>query len=65
MILSEEEKVSERGKKLLQLAIDELKLVTRRYARKQIKWTKNRFLSRKDRQVNDEIIFEYSFLIPC
>ncbi|ENN70881.1 hypothetical protein YQE_12286, partial [Dendroctonus ponderosae] len=51
LILSEAEKTSEVGRKLLQLAIDELKMVTRRYARKQIKWMSNRFLSRKDRQV--------------
>lgn len=39
------------GLKLLDECLDELKLVTRRYSRKQIKWIQNRFLGSKDRQV--------------
>lgn len=39
------------GFKLLNDCLDELKLVTRRYSRKQIKWINNRFLGNKDRQV--------------
>ena len=39
------------GFKLLNECLNELKLVTRRYSKKQIKWIKNRFLGNKDRQV--------------
>jgi len=39
------------GKKLLQQGIDDLKLVTRRYAKKQNKWVMNRLIRRGDRQV--------------
>lgn len=39
------------GKKLLQQGIDDLKLVTRRYAKKQDKWVMNRLIRRGDRQV--------------
>ena len=45
LMLSDEDKKSNNGKKLLQEGVDLLKLVTRRYARKQIKWISNRFLS--------------------
>ncbi|KAM0733617.1 tRNA dimethylallyltransferase [Formica fusca] len=51
LILSEEERASEKGKKLLQQGIDDLKLVTRRYAKKQNKWVMNRLIRRGDRQV--------------
>ncbi|XP_026469012.1 tRNA dimethylallyltransferase-like [Ctenocephalides felis] len=37
--------------KLLKECLDNLKLVTRRYARKQNRWVRNRFLGYKDRQV--------------
>lgn len=36
---------------LLRSCCDELKLVTRRYSKKQLKWINNRFLASKDRQV--------------
>ncbi|XP_023163571.2 tRNA dimethylallyltransferase [Drosophila hydei] len=39
--------------KLLSSCCDELKLVTRRYSKKQLKWINNRFLASKDRQVPD------------
>lgn len=39
------------GKKLLQQGIDDLKLVTRRYAKRQDKWVMNRLIRRGDRQV--------------
>lgn len=39
------------GLRVLQGCLDELKLVTQRYSKKQIKWIKNRFLSSKGRQV--------------
>ncbi|KAH8388254.1 hypothetical protein KR093_002022, partial [Drosophila rubida] len=37
--------------KLLSSCCEELKLVTRRYSKKQLKWINNRFLASKDRQV--------------
>ncbi|EEZ99485.2 tRNA dimethylallyltransferase isoform X1 [Tribolium castaneum] len=51
LTMSEEEKNSENGQLSLQKCIEDLKLVTRRYARKQNKWTRNRFLGRRDREV--------------
>ena len=39
------------GLSLLNTCLQELKLVTRRYSKKQIKWVNNRFLASKDRQV--------------
>lgn len=39
--------------KLLSSCCAELKLVTRRYSKKQLKWINNRFLASKDRQVPD------------
>ncbi|KYN33429.1 tRNA dimethylallyltransferase, mitochondrial [Trachymyrmex septentrionalis] len=51
LILSEKERASEKGKKLLQQGIDDLKLVTRRYAKRQDKWVMNRLIRRSDRQV--------------
>ncbi|XP_024937608.1 tRNA dimethylallyltransferase isoform X2 [Cephus cinctus] len=50
LILPKEQRESETGKKLLQQGIDDLKLVTRRYARKQQRWVLNRFVRRADRQ---------------
>ncbi|KAK2578470.1 hypothetical protein KPH14_011639 [Odynerus spinipes] len=51
LILPEEERASEKGEELLKRGIDDLKMVTRRYARKQQKWIKNRLMRRADRQV--------------
>ncbi|XP_055390102.1 tRNA dimethylallyltransferase isoform X2 [Condylostylus longicornis] len=39
------------GMTILLNCLEELKLVTQRYSKKQIKWIKNRFLASKDRQV--------------
>lgn len=39
--------------KVLSSCCDELKLVTRRYSKKQLKWINNRLLASKDRQVPD------------
>lgn len=44
-------KIYAQSKKLLQQGIDDLKLVTRRYAKKQDKWVMNRLIRRDDRQV--------------
>ncbi|CAO1417085.1 unnamed protein product [Diamesa hyperborea] len=41
------------GWKVLVECLDELKLVTKRYSRRQIKWIKNRFLGSEVRQVPD------------
>ncbi|XP_055949856.1 tRNA dimethylallyltransferase-like [Argiope bruennichi] len=51
LILSEEEKNSDTGQRILEKAIEEMKLVTRQYARKQTKWIINRFLKKPDRQL--------------
>ncbi|XP_043264832.1 tRNA dimethylallyltransferase isoform X2 [Colletes gigas] len=51
LVLPEEEKQEKKGQKLLQQGIDDLKLVTKRYAKKQRKWIMNRMIRRNDRQV--------------
>ncbi|RLU19149.1 hypothetical protein DMN91_009507 [Ooceraea biroi] len=51
LILPEEERASEKGKQLLQQGLDNLKLYTKRYSRKQTKWVMNRLIRRGDRQV--------------
>ncbi|XP_017753987.1 PREDICTED: tRNA dimethylallyltransferase, mitochondrial-like [Eufriesea mexicana] len=51
LVLPEEERRKKKGQELLQKGIDDLKLVTKRYARKQEKWIMNRLVLRKDRQV--------------
>lgn len=51
LILNEHEKTSEEGQRKLKEGIEQLKTVTRRYARKQKRWIVNRFLGRQDRQV--------------
>ncbi|EFN89176.1 tRNA isopentenyltransferase, mitochondrial [Harpegnathos saltator] len=51
LTLPEEERASEKGEKLLKQGIEDLKLVTRRYAKKQDQWVMNRLIRRDDRQV--------------
>ncbi|GFR00958.1 tRNA dimethylallyltransferase [Trichonephila clavata] len=51
LILSDEERNSNAGKKILEKAIEDMKLVTRQYARRQTKWIVNRFLKKPDRQL--------------
>ncbi|XP_076291940.1 tRNA dimethylallyltransferase [Lasioglossum baleicum] len=51
LVLSEEEKREKKGQELLQEGIDNLKLVTERYAKTQGKWVRNRIIRRSDRQV--------------
>ncbi|XP_053949251.1 tRNA dimethylallyltransferase-like [Anastrepha ludens] len=41
------------GLEVLNMCLNELKRVTQRYSKKQIKWINNRFLASKDRQVPD------------
>lgn len=52
MLETDEEKQSELGQKYFQNGVEQLKLVTRKYARKQIKWMRNRFLDPR-RQIPD------------
>lgn len=58
LILNEEERNSEKGKKLLFQGIEDLKTVTKKYARKQCRWIQNRFLKAGNRQVSYH--FNYS-----
>ncbi|XP_046467014.1 tRNA dimethylallyltransferase isoform X1 [Neodiprion pinetum] len=51
LILPEDQRSSDMGEKLLKLGIENLKLRTRRYARRQQRWVTNRFIRRFDRQV--------------
>ncbi|XP_046736568.1 tRNA dimethylallyltransferase [Diprion similis] len=51
LILPEDQRCSSTGEKLLKLGIENLKLRTRRYARRQQRWVTNRFIRRFDRQV--------------
>jgi tRNA dimethylallyltransferase len=51
LILSEDDRNSEKGSKLFHAGVDALKLVTRRYARRQLRWITNRFLRKPNRQV--------------
>lgn len=51
LILNENELSSEQTRKLLETGLNDLKCVTRRYAKKQTRWVSNRFLGRPDREV--------------
>ncbi|KAF2367224.1 tRNA dimethylallyltransferase [Trinorchestia longiramus] len=51
LVLSSEERESEKGQTLYKNGIERLKLVTRRYSRRQVKWIKSRFTGALDRQV--------------
>ncbi|GFY27233.1 tRNA dimethylallyltransferase [Trichonephila clavipes] len=51
LILPDEERNSNAGKKILEKSIEDMKLVTRQYARRQTKWIVNRFLKKPDRQL--------------
>ncbi|XP_077991476.1 tRNA dimethylallyltransferase-like [Glandiceps talaboti] len=46
LIMSEEERESDKGKELLDEGVAALKLATRRYGRKQNRWVRNRFIKR-------------------
>lgn len=56
LVLSEEERATESGQKKFIESLDNLKLATRRYARKQNKIIKNRFLGHPSRQVVSFIV---------
>lgn len=47
LILPEEEKHSEKGKLLFEKGVENMKIATRQYARRQIYWIKNRLLRNK------------------
>lgn len=51
LILSQEEREKPESIELFNEGVKQLKFVTRRYAKHQIKWIRNRFLSAKDRSV--------------
>lgn len=51
-MLTEEQRNSEEGKKLLKESIENMKLGTRRYARRQNKMVKGRFLEHRNREVS-------------
>ncbi|KAG7296292.1 hypothetical protein JYU34_021422, partial [Plutella xylostella] len=51
LMLPEEEKSSEQGQKLLEMSIDNMKMATRRYARRQNKMTMGRFLEHPNREI--------------
>ncbi|XP_066152413.1 tRNA dimethylallyltransferase isoform X2 [Euwallacea fornicatus] len=51
LMMSDSQRESEEGQKILKQALDQLKIVTRRFSRKQTKWTMNRFLGRRDREI--------------
>ncbi|KAM3960750.1 tRNA dimethylallyltransferase [Aphomia sociella] len=51
LMLTEEQKAAEEGKRLLQQSIENMKIATRRYARRQNKMIKSRFLEHPFREV--------------
>ncbi|XP_057373962.1 tRNA dimethylallyltransferase-like [Daphnia carinata] len=51
LVLPSNEQMEDVGRRLLQQGVEALKIRTRRYARKQIKWIVKRFLQQPDRQV--------------
>lgn len=51
-MLNPGDRASEVGKKLFEESVTNLKIATRRYARKQSRWITNRFLARSDREVS-------------
>lgn len=51
LLLHEEDRNSEKGSRFFHAGVDALKLVTKRYARRQLRWINNRFLRKTSRQV--------------
>ncbi|XP_071535710.1 tRNA dimethylallyltransferase isoform X2 [Panulirus ornatus] len=51
LILPEEERETEKGKRLYEAGVIAMKLATRQYTRKQIRWIRNRFLRPSGRKV--------------
>lgn len=50
-MMDAEQQNTKEGISALQEGINQLRIATKRYARKQKKWISNRFLGRNDRQV--------------
>lgn len=55
-MLTEDQRNSEEGKKLLETSIENMKLGTRRYARRQNKMVKGRFLEHRTREVSAKYV---------
>lgn len=53
-MLDNEQRTSDKGATLLKQGIEDLKIATRRYARKQNRWITNRFLGRTERDVSND-----------
>jgi tRNA A37 N6-isopentenylltransferase MiaA len=51
--MSEAERETEEGQKLFRESVLAMKIATRRYARRQVKWVNARFLSKIDRMVRE------------
>ncbi|XP_050703823.1 tRNA dimethylallyltransferase-like [Eriocheir sinensis] len=51
LVLPEEERESEKGLKLYEAGVAAMKLATRQYTKKQLRWIKNRFITPSDRKV--------------
>uniref|UniRef100_A0A646QFQ0 tRNA dimethylallyltransferase n=1 Tax=Hemiscolopendra marginata TaxID=943146 RepID=A0A646QFQ0_9MYRI len=51
LMLSEKERSTEDGDKLLKLGVEKLKIANHQYSRKQQKWIKNRVLQKADREI--------------
>lgn len=58
LILPEEEKTTSQGQKLLEKGIELLKIATRKYAKYQNKWVRNRFLKRPGPLENIPAVYE-------
>jgi tRNA A37 N6-isopentenylltransferase MiaA len=62
LLLSEEDRNSEKGSKFFHAGVDALKLVTKRYARRQLRWINNRFLRKTSRQVGFWLTKSWAFI---
>jgi hypothetical protein len=54
--LSEDSRRTEKGRKALEEALTAMKYVTKKYARRQMRWINNRFLKSGDKQVTDQTL---------
>lgn len=61
LMLPEEQRNSADGKKLLEQSIENMKIGTRRYARRQNKMIRGRFLEHPTREVSSQKAFLFSF----
>lgn len=65
LILDESTKVTEEGKALLQQSIENMKLSTRKYARRQLKWIRRRFMQSGIRDLPLLFRFQSTFDTEC